>query len=202
MSESTSFLGLNINATLNWKDHVEFIGKKIRSGVYAIGCLRDKVSKEVLRMVYFAHVYSHIRNNIIFWGHSSEMQRVFILQKRALRTIVRKSPRESCRPLFQELNVLTVPGVYIYEAVTFVKKHLELFSKNCDVHNYETRSRADLRVLKHTSSLFSKSPQYRLGMLYNKLPHDIKNEENLDTFKAKVLGLLLKLNCYAVSEFL
>ena len=191
-----------MNATLHWRDHVAFICSKIKSGVYALGCLRDKVSKDVLRMVYYAHIYSHVRNNIIFWGHSPEMQRVFILQKRALRTILRKSPRDTCRPVFQDLKMLTVPSVYIYECVIFVHKHKDMFTKNEDVHNYGTRSKSDLRVPQHSSALFAKSPQYRLGTLFNKLPQAIKQEQDLTTFKSQVLGLLLKLNCYAVSEFL
>ena len=57
-------------------------------------------------------------------------------------------------------------------------------------------------VIQHSSTLFSKSPQYRLSMLYNKLPQDIKQVEDLNTFKSKVLVMLLQLNCYAVSEFM
>ena len=200
-SDSVSFLGLKINSTLSWNDHVDHVCKKMRCGVYALGSLRDTLSIDVLRMVYFAHVFSHLRNNIIFWGHSSDMQRVFVLQKRALRTICRKNPRESCRPLFEQLKILTVPCVYILECNMFVKKYSELFDKNEEVHSHDTRSKSDLRVLRHSSSLFSKSPQYRLRMLYNKLPQEIKIVKDIYEFKSQVSSLLLKSNYYTVNEF-
>ena len=83
----------------------------------------------------------------------------------------------------------------------FVKKYSELFDKNEEVHSHDTRSKSDLRVLRHSSSLFSKSPQYRLRMLYNKLPQEIKIVKDIYEFKSQVSSLLLKSNYYTVNEF-
>jgi hypothetical protein len=77
-----------------------------------------------LKMVYYAHIYSHIKNNIIFWGYSACATRVFILQKRALGLIYNVSSRYSCVNLSQQFGILTVPSIYIYESILFVRKNL------------------------------------------------------------------------------
>ena len=41
------------------------------------------VNVKMLRMVYFAHFYSQISYNIIFWGSSSALRNVFIIQKKS-----------------------------------------------------------------------------------------------------------------------
>jgi hypothetical protein len=76
-----------LNHNLNWSGHVDHLCKRISSGIFALGRLRDDSSRSSLKIVYYAHIYSHIRNSNIFWGHSSTANRIFVLQKRALRVI-------------------------------------------------------------------------------------------------------------------
>ena len=163
-----SFLGLKINKHLDWQNEVDFLSTKIRKGIYALGRLRDEVSLPVLRTVYFSHVYCHIKNNIIFWGHCSAANRIFILQKFAIRTIFKVSKRTSCVNLFTELGILTVSGIYIYGSCMFVKNNLNWFKINQDVHSsYNTRDRNKLRVIQHSKSFMEKGPKYRLISIIN-----------------------------------
>ena len=196
-----SFLGLKINKHLDWQNEVDFLSTKIRKGIYALGRLRDEVSLPVLRTVYFSHVYCHIKNNIIFWGHCSAANRIFILQKFAIRTIFRVPKRTSCVNLFTELGILTVPGIYIYESCMFVKNNLNLFEINQDVHSYNTRNRNKLRVIQHSKSFMEKGPKYRLIHIYNKLPSEVKNLQNINMFKKRLFALLLESNLYKIQEY-
>jgi len=65
------------------------------------------VNVKVLRVICFAHFYSHISNGIVFWGSSSSMRNVFIIQKRAIRIMLRLGPRSSCREGFKKLDILS-----------------------------------------------------------------------------------------------
>jgi len=47
------------------------------------------VNLNILQMVYFAHFYSQISYGIIFWGSSSSMRNVFIIQNRAIGNMLR-----------------------------------------------------------------------------------------------------------------
>jgi hypothetical protein len=196
------FLGLRINENLNWDDHVDHLCGKLRSGCFALGRLREEISFETLKTVYYAHIYSHLKNNIIFWGYSTCASRIFILQKRSLRIIYDVSTRHSCVDLFQQFGILTVPSIYIYECILFVKKNPNLFSKNCDTHGHYTRQADKLRVLQHSKALFGKCPKYRLVHIYNKLPDHIKCIDKIKLFKKALFKYLFDLNLYCVQDYL
>lgn len=54
-------------------------------------------------------------------------------QKKAIRGIAGLSPNESFRSYFKELNVMTVPSLYIY-------KNLNKFDLRMTIHDHGTRS--------------------------------------------------------------
>jgi hypothetical protein len=47
------------------------------------------VNVNISQMVYFAHFYSQISYGIIFWSSYSSMRNVLIIQKRAIRNMLR-----------------------------------------------------------------------------------------------------------------
>jgi hypothetical protein len=49
-----------------------------------------------LRSVYYAHVFSHIKSNVVFWGFSAHANRIFVLQKRAVRIMYNVRATHSC----------------------------------------------------------------------------------------------------------
>ena len=81
---------------------------------------------------------------IIFWGHTTNTIRVSRLQKRILRIITGCGRRDSCRKLFVELKILTLPSLYIYQLIMFVSKNNELYVTNDAIHNYNTRQNKNL----------------------------------------------------------
>lgn len=201
-TENCVFLGLRLNKNLDWNNHIDHLSCKLRSGCFALGRLRDEIDFNTLKSVYYAHIYSHIKNNIIFWGHCSSSNRIFVLQKRAIRTIFRVPARHSCVSLFSKFGVLTVPSIYIYECAIFVKKNLALFKKNCDTHCYATRNCNMLSVFQHSKSSFEKCPKYRMVHVYNRLPACIRDITSISIFKKKLFNYLLGLNLYSVRDLL
>jgi hypothetical protein len=83
----TKFLGLTIDSTLSWKDHVTEITPKLNKACYVIRTLTFLRSPEVLRMVYFSYFHSVISYGIIFWGNSHHSVNIFKIQKRIIRII-------------------------------------------------------------------------------------------------------------------
>ena len=100
-------------------------------------------SREVAISVYYALIQSHITYGIALWGSctNTKMERVFKLQKRAIRYVVGIKSDESCRIHFKNLGVLTVPSLYILEVCTYVKKNTNKIPKLDDNHTYDTRHR-------------------------------------------------------------
>jgi hypothetical protein len=81
-------------------------------------------------MVYFAYFHSVIIYGIIFWGNSTDADRVFMLQKRIVRIVAGVGSRSSCRSLFMKLYILPVPCQYIFSLMMFFVDNQENFQTN------------------------------------------------------------------------
>ena len=68
-SSNTRFLGLIIDDSLLWKAHIDQMMSKLNTACFVIRTIQDKMSQEILRMVYFVYIYSIMRYGIIFWGN-------------------------------------------------------------------------------------------------------------------------------------
>ena len=80
-----NFLGLEINAKLNWKDHVNKISNKI---VKTLGIMKKlKYVFPQSALILLSLILPHINYCILAWGTNTK--RVFKLQKRAVRIITR-----------------------------------------------------------------------------------------------------------------
>jgi hypothetical protein len=189
-------LGIYIDDELNWNIHVNYIGSKFNSIIFVLYTLRGKVSQDTLLLIYHAHIYSHIYNSIIFWGsHKCHLYRIFKVQKRALRTIKKCCTTDSCKPIFAELNLLTVPCIYIFSLIMYRKLHPKEYVLNEHVHNYNTRNKSKSVVPKHTSNIIEKSPLYNSAKMYDFLPQIMRNIINVVLFK-NVLKKILVLKMY------
>jgi hypothetical protein len=108
------FLGLTLDNTLSWKKHIEQVVSKMCSTCYALLNIKSVVKQDTLKMIYFAHIHSLLSYGIILWGNSSYAKKVFIIQKKSMRIITNSKPRDSCRPLFKKLKIMTMFSQYIY----------------------------------------------------------------------------------------
>jgi len=86
-SPQTKFLGLTIDDTLSWKTHIDHIMSKLNTACFAVRMLQPIMSSETLGMVNFVYVHSILSFGIIFWGNQPHSEKIFKLQKRAIRII-------------------------------------------------------------------------------------------------------------------
>jgi len=80
----TKLLGLIIDSTLSWKDHITDLTPKLNKACNVIKTLTFLRSPEILRMVYFSCFHSIISYGIIFWGNSHYNINIFKIQKRII----------------------------------------------------------------------------------------------------------------------
>ena len=137
-TNSTKFLGLIIDNTLSWRDHVVELTSKLNKACYAIGRIKPYMSLDALRMIYFSYVHSVTSYGIIFWGNSRYSNSIFKIKKRIIRIITNTSRRESCRPFYKQLQILSLPSQYIFSMLIFVIKNRDLFLLNSEIHDKNT----------------------------------------------------------------
>jgi hypothetical protein len=200
--EKVTFLGVLLDRQLTWHPYIEKICNKIASGVFVLRQLARLNDKKLLFTAYHGLILSHIRYAILVWGNSSKqnLDRVFKIQKKAIRCIERVNRLDSCRPLFKRLGLLTVPSLYVYEVVLYVKT--SGINQNFNVHGYNTRNQADYHMVTHNSRLFEQKPDYIGRKFYNKLPQHLKIHENIKIFKKHLKKYLVNGTFYSVDEFL
>lgn len=200
-SDNTRFLGLCIDSNLNWKAHCEFLTPKIHSQSYVIRQLKTVLTKRQLVQIYYANVDSRLRYGICFWGWSTLSDEVFLAQKRCIRSIVGVPPTHSCKDLFIDLHILTLPSLYIFEMCLYVFKNSVKFRRNCEIHNIDTRSRNDLHTAVCRSKLAFRSPNNLGPLLFNNLPVHVKMCKGASKFKSELKKFLLEKCFYRVDEY-
>ena len=67
---STRFLGLTIDSSLSWKDHIIELTSKLNKECYAVRAIKPFMSLNVMKMIYYSYVQSVMPYGIIFWGNS------------------------------------------------------------------------------------------------------------------------------------
>jgi len=201
VSTNSKFLGINIDCSLSWSKHIFNVCERVSKNLYSLRALRKVLDYDSLLVVYYANIYSHIRYGIIFWGSSSDVQHVFVLQKRSLRILLNLSPRASCRGLFRANKLLTVHAIYIYSCLLFHYKNRIAFANESFTHSYNTRNKDDYRYPSHRLNICKNSCFYRCIYFYNCLPDVIRTCKSLYTFKLRLFEILCHIEPYTVNEF-
>jgi hypothetical protein len=57
-TNETRFLGITLDSSLAWKQHIDQVVAKMSSACYALRNIKYVVSQDILRMVYFANIHS------------------------------------------------------------------------------------------------------------------------------------------------
>jgi hypothetical protein len=143
----TKFLGLIIDETLTWNQHIEFTTTKLCSACYAIRNLKHIVPQSTLRTLYYAYVHPILSYGIIFWGRSSKVTKLFILQKRIVRVLTNTGARESCRDVFWKMEILTLYSQYFFSLIVFTVENKHLFTLNKDIHTHATRYNSNIHLI-------------------------------------------------------
>ena len=193
---SLKFLGITIDQNLTWKQHINFICNKISKNIGVLSKLRT-LPKCALKCIYHATISPFFDYGLSVWGSAAtcHLERLFRLQKRAIRIIDHSSFLSHTPPIFHSQRILTLYDRYQYVLgiIMFLwhKKLLpdsllEYFSLNCDIHNYFTRSAAKFHLPKIRTSLFYYSVIYQGPIIWNSLPMEIRQIDSLNLFKRKM----------------
>ena len=191
------FLGLTINDSLTWKTHIDVILPKLSSAWFALRSVKPYVSQQTLKAIYYAYFHAIMSYGVIFWGQSPDSSKVFLLQKRVIRTMMGCGRRDSCRRLFAELGILTLSSQYIFSLLLFVVKNRKLFSLNKDLHSINTRQQSNFHLPSAHQKEYQLGPYYMGIKLFNTLPATSKNEShNPVRFRSLLKKFLLETTLY------
>lgn len=199
---SCSLLGVEIDSEFSWRDHVEKVSGKLSRFTYALYELKKCTDLRTAMTAYYAYAHAWLSYGVILWGNSTYCNKLFVLQKKCIRILVNIKERDSCRPHFTSLKILTFTSIYILEISKFVKKHKNLFGQERD-----NCCRAGLRKRNQLVGSFTNLRIVRSGIyhmaikIYNKIPFEIRNITKVNIFAKKLKEYLLSRCFYNLQEF-
>ena len=176
----TKFLGVIIDHKITWKEHVTYVSGKMSRSIGILIKARNCLIKHAMMTLYYSFIYPYMTycNNV--WGstYKSNTERVYNIQKRALRIMFNLGKRESVIPVFTEMRILKFPDINVYLTSRFMfRYHCELvpgifhgyFISNTDVHKYYTRQCAYFHIPVVKSELSKFSIRYRGAVIWNEI---------------------------------
>lgn len=198
---NTVFLGLTVDSKLQWGPHISTLSNKLSSAAYAVRKIRQLTDINTARLVYFSYFHSVMSYGILLWGGAADAEAIFILQKRAIRAIYMLGSRVSLREIFKTINILTMPSLYIYMNIMYVRKNIDKLKKLGDEHTHNTRHKQKLACYKTRLAKIGRSFVGLSIKLYNKLPDNIiQLSEN--KFRKVVQCILIKKAYYKINDYL
>lgn len=198
---SVNYLGFLVDESFSWTPHCEALHLRISSVLCMLRRASACVSKGVMRTLYFGCFQSRIRYGIVLWGNSSAAARIFLDQKKAIRILAGVDAFAPCRPLFKELRVLTLYGLYILDLLTFTYENLEEFSSGLLKHHHATRGREEIQPERCRLVASQRGNLTHMGSkLFNHLPASTRALTRT-AFRSTVKRHLLDNPCYTVEDF-
>lgn len=204
ISHDSKFLGVVVDFQLKWASHINVLAKKLSKALFSLRSLRNSVDGATLRTSYFAYFHSLMSYGIIFWGGHSSANKIFKLQKRAIRLLVSDPPHVrnfSCRTLFSQMGILTMTGQYLLDLTVFLKANIGQTCKNSGIHAHNTRQKNLLHLPKIKKKVSMNEPLYAASRFYNLLPSDIKLVSSSKVFKKNLRAWLIEHELYNLKEF-
>ena len=105
------FLGVFIDSNLSWHDQVNHISSNVARAVGILSKLKFILPRNILRCVYLSLIVPHLSYCCSIWSacNKSLLNKLFILQKRAIRHITHSDPRDTLVLCSPYLTCLTYP---------------------------------------------------------------------------------------------
>ena len=174
----TKFLGVYIDNKLSWKKHIEHVSGKVSRGLGIILKARHLLNPTALKTLYFSFVYPYFSYCNHVWGSScsSNLNRLFLLQKRAIRVISSAKFRDHTDPIFKRLGLLKLSDINKYAFSRFMYRwyHSQLpkifnnsFNYNRDVSVYRTRQSNYMYLPQVKTNLGKTRFLYRGPLIWN-----------------------------------
>ena len=202
---SYKYLGVYFDDKLDWKTHVNYVCEKIGKVCGFLSKLRYCANKEVLKMVYFALVQSHIQYCNIVWGTAPQtsLAPLVAIQNRVVR-ILNFAPflSRNVQQFYDDFGVMNLEQIHKFATGKFMYK-LASHQLPCNFDdvladitietalNLRSTSNGDLKVNFARTKYGEKMIQTDGVKLWNRIPTNIKQSESFEIFVKRLKKYIL-----------
>jgi hypothetical protein len=198
-TNSIKFLGIIIEPSLTWNEHIDYINSKLNSLRYTFRFLRSVLELKILKQLFFSYVHSVLNYGIMFWGNSPHGRSIFITQKHIVRVIMEAKSKDSCKELFSKIGILILYSQYMFSILMFVVKNKDSFTLNMEFHKINTHHKLDFHIPLVSLTIVQKGVYYSGITLFNSLSLNIKQvAHDINKFKHKLKKFLILKSLFSV----
>ena len=126
LANHIKYLGILIDADMKFTTHINGISNILSRNIGMIARIRQYVPQKQLLQLYHSLVHPYINYCCFIWGstYASQIQKLLILQKRAMRIIEGTFPPQSANPIFKKHNILKVNEIAHLQMLLIMHRHL------------------------------------------------------------------------------
>lgn len=205
-TQSYKLLGIYFDENLSFKYHINHLQSKISKGIYLLNRVKNILPRKALKSLYYAYVHSHLTYCpiILSCSSSTDVTKIFKLQKKAIRIISHSAYNAHTSPLFKKMQILPLHKIiqqsklifmhsyhYKYAPSTFNNTWFTNSERNVPM---ELRNQYDYTLPRANSENFKKFPLYSLPLTWNNAGY-FRNYGNTTTFKISLKSYLLSEEC-------
>ena len=143
---------------LTWKYHINFVCKQIAKSIGILSRTHFYLSCKTKLTLYYTLIYPYITYCNSTWSSTyvSNLNRIYYLQKRAVRAITNSEYRAHTAPLFSKLEILDIFQVNTLDTAKFMFRYhnnllpplfCNLFMTNSQVHRYLDMTQEQLVII-------------------------------------------------------
>ena len=168
---------------MTWKKHTDSISNTCLSVIGILNRIKHILPTRTGVLLYNSLILPHINYCIMAWGYQSN--RMFKLQKRAIRIVANSKYNAHTEPLFKlywilkRANILTLHTMNVGVYHKFRNNELPVYMQNWplitnnEIHQYNTRTASDLHIFRHHHTFARKSLRHYLVQIINNTPDNV-----------------------------
>lgn len=199
--DSFKYLGIILDSQLKFNEYYENLVRKISCKVGYFKRVSGNLSFFSKKIVYNTIIYPNFLYcpSILWDANNHIFERLQVLQNKCMRVILNKDKYTSINFMLKELGWLKVKFLNRYLIFIFIfkiKNNLlpnvmkDFTCQNSSFHDYNTRTRTDFHIFTNKTNLNYKSVFNKGIIEFNNLNAEIKNINNLRTFKKTLKNYL------------
>ena len=191
-----------LDEDLSWNSHITYVTNKLLKYVALFYKIRNNLTLECRKALYFALVYPHLVYAVELFGTATakNLNSLQILQNKLLRVLQIKRTFTHNNELFTEFDTFKIRDLYELNLLKLAHKIVHHTSQlpsifhdyltfNHNIHSYNTRHKNDIFVHQIHTTLGSKAFTFKSHQLWNTLPKHIKEISSLSLFSSRIKSL-------------
>ena len=200
--QSTKFLGVVIDDKLNWKEHIARVKGKLSKCIAIMHKVKYVLNSTTLLIIYNSLFLPYLSYCLEIWGNTykSNVNPLYILQKKCIRVVAKSTYRAHTSPLFYMFNIIKLYDlinlktcIIMYKVFnnTLPDNIIQLFDLKFN-SRYDTRNSNNIRQKYARTNLKSQCISVNGIILYNKLNKSLKNCSSVKIFSKQYKKQLLE----------